>query len=263
MCFLSNMRHIWCHYHGNSHCPIQTQENIYCSIVHWNHMIFLYSQVLLSWQLPKKEKTKTVEVKISWIQNCFCICFLFCFLWNESLNSDGHQFHQYQQNKQPLFTSNLWTLKITTFGVGNPGLGCVLFCMFVCCFVIVLFCLFVCFVCLFVALLLYCFVCLFCLFCFCIVLLCYLFKKKLQKDYTVCYCSFLKYEFCFQWLFSMQGTYGTCRKWFISFWFNQYKWRSKITQGDIVNYEKGQSRMDNLETLARQIKQKTQHSKQK
>jgi hypothetical protein len=193
--------------------------------------------------------------------------FLFFMKW---------KFKQWWSSIPPISTKQTTTFHLKSLNTKDHNIWCwksrswlcfvlyvCLFCMFVCCFVIVLFCLFVCFVCLFVALLLYCFVCLFCLFCFCIVLLCYLFKKKLQKDYTVCYCSFLKYEFCFQWLFSMQGTYGTCRKWFISFWFNQYKWRSKITQGDIVNYEKGQSRMDNLETLARQIKQKTQHSKQK
>lgn len=31
---------------------------------------------------------------------------------NESLNSDGHQFHQHQQNQQPPFTSNDLTQKI-------------------------------------------------------------------------------------------------------------------------------------------------------
>ena len=31
-----------------------------------------------------------------------------CTLWKESLNSDGHQFHQYQQNKQsPLILTEL------------------------------------------------------------------------------------------------------------------------------------------------------------
>jgi hypothetical protein len=33
------------------------------------------------------------------------------YLWQESLNSDGKQLHQYQQNKQPPFISNHWTFK--------------------------------------------------------------------------------------------------------------------------------------------------------
>ena len=36
--------------------------------------------------------------------------------------SDGQQFHQYQQNKQPHLTSNHWTQKgHETNDVGNPG----------------------------------------------------------------------------------------------------------------------------------------------
>lgn len=43
---------------------------------------------------------------------------------NESLNSDGHQFHQHQQNQQPPVTSNDLTQKITTTqGFGNPYAG--------------------------------------------------------------------------------------------------------------------------------------------
>jgi hypothetical protein len=30
-------------------------------------------------------------------------------LWKESLNSNDHQFHQYQQNQQSPFTSTHWT----------------------------------------------------------------------------------------------------------------------------------------------------------
>ena len=57
--------------------------------------------------------------------NCFCkisghddqimlvyvksTSYISVILWNESLNSDGQQFHQYQQNEQPLLTSNHWT----------------------------------------------------------------------------------------------------------------------------------------------------------
>ena len=39
----------------------------------------------------------------------------------ESLNSDGQQFYQYQQNKQPPHTSNQWTQKKRTYNFGNPG----------------------------------------------------------------------------------------------------------------------------------------------
>ena len=39
----------------------------------------------------------------------------------ESLNSDGHQFHQYQQNEQsPLILTELTEHNKTTFDVGNP-----------------------------------------------------------------------------------------------------------------------------------------------
>ena len=34
-----------------------------------------------------------------------------CVIKTESLNNDGQQFHQYQQNKQPSLTSNHWTQK--------------------------------------------------------------------------------------------------------------------------------------------------------
>ena len=44
------------------------------------------------------------------------------YLGKESLNNDGHQFHQYQQNKQHL-SSWLNTKKITTYDVRNPGPG--------------------------------------------------------------------------------------------------------------------------------------------
>jgi hypothetical protein len=43
-------------------------------------------------------------------------------LWKESLNSDGQQFHQYQQNEQPPLTLKpLNTNKTATYGgTGNP-----------------------------------------------------------------------------------------------------------------------------------------------
>ena len=45
-------------------------------------------------------------------------------MWKESLNSDGQQSHQYQQNEQPPFISNHWTQKKTmTYDDGNPGPG--------------------------------------------------------------------------------------------------------------------------------------------
>ena len=41
-------------------------------------------------------------------------------LWNESVNSDGHQIHQYQQKKQlPLILTEL-TEQTTTYDDGNP-----------------------------------------------------------------------------------------------------------------------------------------------
>jgi hypothetical protein len=42
--------------------------------------------------------------------------------YKESFNSDGQQFHQYQQNVQPPFTSKQLNLKkTTTYSVTNPG----------------------------------------------------------------------------------------------------------------------------------------------
>ena len=48
-----------------------------------------------------------------------------CTLWKESLNSDGQQIYQYQQNKQPHRTSNLWTLERLwhNYEDGNSGSG--------------------------------------------------------------------------------------------------------------------------------------------
>ena len=46
--------------------------------------------------------------------------------WKESLNNDGQQFHQYQQDEQsPLIITHLTQKEITTYDVGNlcPGLG--------------------------------------------------------------------------------------------------------------------------------------------
>ena len=46
----------------------------------------------------------------------------FLILWKESLNSDGQQFHQYQQNDQSPLTEHKKKL-LTTYDVGNPGSG--------------------------------------------------------------------------------------------------------------------------------------------
>jgi hypothetical protein len=44
----------------------------------------------------------------------------FLTLWKESLNSDGQQLHQYQQNEQAPLTSNHWAPQnATTYDVGN------------------------------------------------------------------------------------------------------------------------------------------------
>jgi hypothetical protein len=44
------------------------------------------------------------------------------FLWKESLNSDGQQFHQYHQKEQHPLALTLWTQKsTTTYDVRNPG----------------------------------------------------------------------------------------------------------------------------------------------
>ena len=55
-------------------------------------------------------------------------------MWKESLNSNGKQFHQHQQqNEQPALTSNNQTQEKTTDGVGNPCPGlCVLCILFYC-----------------------------------------------------------------------------------------------------------------------------------
>jgi hypothetical protein len=51
----------------------------------------------------------------------------FLVLWKESLKSDGHQFHQYQQNEQTALISTELAeqKKKMTYDVGNPvpGLG--------------------------------------------------------------------------------------------------------------------------------------------
>jgi len=46
----------------------------------------------------------------------------FLILWQESLNSDSQQFHQYQQNDQSPLTEHKKKLT-TTYEVGNPGSG--------------------------------------------------------------------------------------------------------------------------------------------
>jgi hypothetical protein len=51
----------------------------------------------------------------------YAVIFL-CNNYEKSLNSDGHQFHQYQQNEQSPFVSPEHK-KITAYDVGNPGPG--------------------------------------------------------------------------------------------------------------------------------------------
>jgi hypothetical protein len=48
------------------------------------------------------------------------------FFFKQPLNSDGHQFHQYQQNGQsPLISTELTKhKKTTTYDVGNLGPTC-------------------------------------------------------------------------------------------------------------------------------------------
>ena len=45
------------------------------------------------------------------------------YLWKESLNSDGHQFHQYQQSEHSpaILTEFTEHENTTTRDVGNPG----------------------------------------------------------------------------------------------------------------------------------------------
>jgi hypothetical protein len=44
--------------------------------------------------------------------------------WKESLNSDGQQFHQYQQSQQSFIILSYYTLqRTTTYDAGNQGDG--------------------------------------------------------------------------------------------------------------------------------------------
>ena len=44
-------------------------------------------------------------------------------LWRQFINSDGQQLHWHQQSEQLPVTLAHWTLKKTTYDVGNPGPG--------------------------------------------------------------------------------------------------------------------------------------------
>ena len=46
-----------------------------------------------------------------------------CSLWKESLNSNGQQFHQYQQKEQSSLTSTNSAQKIRPYDVENPAPG--------------------------------------------------------------------------------------------------------------------------------------------
>jgi hypothetical protein len=66
------------------------------------------------WQISDIKEHQRVIIVISWI------------LRKESLNSDGQQFYQYQQNVQPPLNSlNIKKEKTMIYNVGNqcPGLG--------------------------------------------------------------------------------------------------------------------------------------------
>ena len=60
---------------------------------------------------------KTMHVTYS-SMSCF-----YSILWKESLNSDGQQFHQSQQNEQFPLTTNHWTYERPWHKIGNPGPG--------------------------------------------------------------------------------------------------------------------------------------------
>ena len=68
-------------------------------------------------------KTKICPASLSLIKDGFHY-FGTSTLWKESLSSDGHQFHQYQQNKQSLLIFTELTehkKKTMTYDVGDPG----------------------------------------------------------------------------------------------------------------------------------------------
>jgi hypothetical protein len=58
--------------------------------------------------LPLKEKN-FVSI-VLYLIHVFMMSYV--WLWKESLNSDGQQFHRYKQNEQAPLTSNHWTYKI-------------------------------------------------------------------------------------------------------------------------------------------------------
>ena len=51
------------------------------------------------------------------------VAFIVYWLWKDSLNSDGQQFHQSQQNEQSPLTTNHWTYEGPWHKIGNPGPG--------------------------------------------------------------------------------------------------------------------------------------------
>jgi hypothetical protein len=68
-----------------------------------------------------EKQTKTLQALDAWYN-----IYIFFVLWNESLDSDGQQFHQYQQNEQVNNLKSLHTNKKTrAYAIGNPdpGLG--------------------------------------------------------------------------------------------------------------------------------------------
>ena len=61
----------------------------------YTHVLTVY----INFQRKKKTFKKTTKLTGT----------IALILWKESLNSDGQQFHQYQQNEQKHLTSTRWT----------------------------------------------------------------------------------------------------------------------------------------------------------
>jgi hypothetical protein len=60
----------------------------------------------------------------SWTSRALLVFEIRVWLWKKYINSDGQQFHQYQQNEHYPLTLTYWTQKkTTTYDDGNPGAG--------------------------------------------------------------------------------------------------------------------------------------------
>ena len=88
---------------------------LYSSVFPWNKICLLFD----------------MNFHVAKCSMCNIIGWMVFFLWKESLNSDGQQFHQYQQSEEfedikgaIRITSHLKafnTNNTTTYDVGNPG----------------------------------------------------------------------------------------------------------------------------------------------